>query len=1336
MKRVVLSVLAFAALLSQMSSTLDAQAQPPLNFFKNYFITGDYAVQGIGLRGTGTNGAASGDIVIPACAEGDTQRLGCVPKGVDVVAAFLYWQAIADATDPMAGARGVSFRGQPLSLVQDGVDVLFGKGLGLGSPPCWANGGGTGGGSGQNNLTFTYRADALRFLDIDPQTGKTAGYGSHRVVLPDTRRAAAMGASLVVVYRDSSLPYSSIVLYDGTYSMANATPSMTLPVQGFYEADDQNLSGKITHVVGSGQSSKSEVLFYNDTTWNNPFTAAAGDNWDNPTFAVTVDPSLRSITTGARPQGNGSFDCLTWAAVVYRTPVNDDDQDGLLNLWETSSTPLLDPYGRALPLLSKMGADPQVRDLFIEINYLKTDVARLYGTEQKAAHSHKPAPEAIRLFGDTFKAKGINVHIDLGQGYDVGAETGAEAYLVRDTTPGEGLARGGEAIDESLTVCQAPAGSPPWACQFSGYPGTVGWKTGLRRLRDSFIDAPAVPPGQIDPCDAPGSTCERRFDEVRMDMFRYALFSHFIGLPKSTKPCRDGALAPVEDVNGQCPAGTTADPDFRVPRTYSGIADFPGGDLIVSLGGFNDAAGLPIGTPFMQASTLAHEFGHTAERRHGGEAFEPNCKPGYLSVMNYLYQLRGLVDDDGVPNLDFSDGPPFVDVDEAAVQEGVFSSSKFRLGWYAPLDFSYLKDRRMPARSRCDGSPLAEGERMVRIDARTSDAPIDWNANDVIDGAAFAQDVNYNGRVNGTSAGASTGPLKGFSDDWSNLKFNQVGSRRNVGGLFRLADGTLAVGPLSLDVGKVDLGPSDLGKVDLELGKVDLDFGKVDLDLGKVDLSLGKVDLGKVDLGKVDLGKVDLDLGAAQTGSGDSGRGDFGGGDLFTADPENPLGELDATTAAELARTPPNQFQVCVAGPTCSAAGAGLHDVIATFTAPNIGGVAAYKLYRVDGATLTPGATWTLVSVVAANPAKPQGEAYVVLDTTELEDGKLYTYFAIATYQADGFQSGIDSDPSRLATIKAINAPATAGDDGFATNEDTPLVQAAPGVLANDSDPDSPVTLTAQLVSGPAHGTLVLSANGSFTYTPVANYSGVDAFLYRAVAPGVTTNVATVTITVQAVNDPPLAFDIADRSIAQDTSTGPIAFTIADDDPATVQLTGGSSNTTLVPTSAIVFGGSGGARTVTVTPAAGQSGISTITVRATDAGGLFAVDTFLLTVTATGQYTFVNVKNAPPPAGATFKAGSAIPMQWRFAQGTTIVASAGLSFEVIVSGPAPDVTLRNTDTGSSNFRYQASSKTWVFNLQTKETSGATLPVGTYNVVIKPLDPRYPSSPTFQIRLVK
>jgi VCBS repeat-containing protein len=56
------------------------------------------------------------------------------------------------------------------------------------------------------------------------------------------------------------------------------------------------------------------------------------------------------------------------------------------------------------------------------------------------------------------------------------------------------------------------------------------------------------------------------------------------------------------------------------------------------------------------------------------------------------------------------------------------------------------------------------------------------------------------------------------------------------------------------------------------------------------------------------------------------------------------------------------------------------------------------------------------------------------------------------------------------------------------------------------------------LVSGPAHGTLTLNANGSFTYTPAANYNGPDSFTYKANDGQADSNVATVSIT-SAVND-------------------------------------------------------------------------------------------------------------------------------------------------------------------------------------------------------------------------
>ena len=101
-----------------------------------------------------------------------------------------------------------------------------------------------------------------------------------------------------------------------------------------------------------------------------------------------------------------------------------------------------------------------------------------------------------------------------------------------------------------------------------------------------------------------------------------------------------------------------------------------------------------------------------------------------------------------------------------------------------------------------------------------------------------------------------------------------------------------------------------------------------------------------------------------------------------------------------------------------------------------------------------------------------------------------------------------------------------ADDDTYSTDEDTPLVQAAPGgVLDGDADPDSSSTFTADFVEGPTHGTLTLNANGSFTYTPTANYYGPDSFTYRAFDGTVYTNTATVTLTVNPVNDAPVAWN-------------------------------------------------------------------------------------------------------------------------------------------------------------------------------------------------------------------
>lgn len=106
------------------------------------------------------------------------------------------------------------------------------------------------------------------------------------------------------------------------------------------------------------------------------------------------------------------------------------------------------------------------------------------------------------------------------------------------------------------------------------------------------------------------------------------------------------------------------------------------------------------------------------------------------------------------------------------------------------------------------------------------------------------------------------------------------------------------------------------------------------------------------------------------------------------------------------------------------------------------------------------------------------------------------------------------------------NEPPVAVADGYSTNEDTPLVIGAPGVLTNDTDAESD-PLTAIKVTDPSYGSVTLSADGSFTYTPDTDYNGSDSFTYKANDGTADSNVATVTITVDPVNDPPVAVDDA-----------------------------------------------------------------------------------------------------------------------------------------------------------------------------------------------------------------
>jgi VCBS repeat-containing protein len=95
----------------------------------------------------------------------------------------------------------------------------------------------------------------------------------------------------------------------------------------------------------------------------------------------------------------------------------------------------------------------------------------------------------------------------------------------------------------------------------------------------------------------------------------------------------------------------------------------------------------------------------------------------------------------------------------------------------------------------------------------------------------------------------------------------------------------------------------------------------------------------------------------------------------------------------------------------------------------------------------------------------------------------------------------------------AANTAPTANSDAYTTGAGAVLTVPAPGVLANDSDPDIGDAVSAQNASDPLQGSVSLNSDGAFTYTPDATASGTDSFTYEA-SDGSATSQATVTITI------------------------------------------------------------------------------------------------------------------------------------------------------------------------------------------------------------------------------
>ena len=221
-------------------------------------------------------------------------------------------------------------------------------------------------------------------------------------------------------------------------------------------------------------------------------------------------------------------------------------------------------------------------------------------------------------------------------------------------------------------------------------------------------------------------------------------------------------------------------------------------------------------------------------------------------------------------------------------------------------------------------------------------------------------------------------------------------------------------------------------------------------------------------------------------------------------------------------------------------------------------------------------------------------------------------------------------------TVSDDEAPVALG-DSYGAVEDTPLTVSAPGVLANDTDNISSVTLTAVLAGNAAHGAVVLNPDGSFTYNPAANFNGTDTFTYRANDGFADSAPATVTISVAAVNDLPVLGAIGDQTVDEGETLN-LQVAATDPDGTTPAL-----SATDLPANATFVDNGDGTGTFTWEIGFEDAGVYSISFIASD-GTLSDTRTMTLTVNDLPSFRLVSPSSGvelpyKPPATFVWEGG-------------------------------------------------------------------------------------------------
>jgi hypothetical protein len=1001
-------------------------AADPLQFFQNYFITGDYAAKGVGVRQTGQLDPVTGRslahqiIEIPTCVQGGS-TLECVPADGTLIGALFYWETLEKtglASSAMAYARNPhdldpNVPAPPLvncNIPQDNGQrcVMLGKPIGNDHVACWSGGGSTGASNGAAKLQV-YRADVLRFLPV--VNGKrvprlefwVSDSGSNGNGVPLTE-----GGSLVVIYSNPSLPFKGVVIFDGSYTINNNQDSMVQPIDGFYQTTTSP-DAKVTHIVGDGQLNFSENLWFGDGNSastllaTNPFVGSAapqgsnatsGFSWDTLTYNVgaggagLVGPGSGLVTTKVDHTGN-PFDCLSWGAIVFSTTVQDVDQDGLVDLWETAgyrdrTRDGWAPIANVIPLNS-MGAVVGQKDLFVEVDHHVR-----YNANGSLNHSEQPTVAMLNMVGAALTKPAdlnlkIHVHFDAGPG--IVPPNGTEFIIGSNQGPLEG----GDAVNERNKAFYCGETADTDKCAFPGQPGLLRWPKSILEIQHAFKPAsdPKYLPGDSNYVKGNATNSRQYSTDDRRHWAHYVFAGHQLAM-------RDPNQTGVQ--NGQFVG-------FRA-RTVSGRSNLPGRISALTTGGWTSISETG------RAGTLLHELAHSMSLTHKGTPAGLNCNPNRQGVVNYANQL-GFYNEAGALVIGLSN--QILTGQSGKEDEGnLFESAAltatggvdplktdYRLRYYALRDNveKYLGLDKLnnvhiqKAKRHCDGTELnSDGLGgvtdldVVRVDriklgtvSPVSLGNIDWNFDGVIlDGNPG--DINFNGKPTKTNPniGESTAVFGGsndFLDIIARHGLQQIDVGPNVFGLSRGVEYTDLLTPND---------PTDIGADEIGADEIGAD-------------EIGADEIGADEIGADEIGADEI--GADEIGADEIGADEIG----LTPD-------IDETQAALSGGNAPS-------GITTQVFGQGNNKgILLKWTAPT--GATAVTIVRSQTISTSSDTVTSdppvVVSVPANNVSVPTQPAPNYLDTAGLKNNTRYRYTILATFPdpTPGSTDTVSSGPS------------------------------------------------------------------------------------------------------------------------------------------------------------------------------------------------------------------------------------------------------------------------------------------------------------------------------------